>query len=187
MPLLRGLDVFITARQENNIIFQGLPVLSTVVLRRPTVEILPWKQLTNLTLLRANFTNCAAILLQTTGLIHCELTEVWFDITYTPSDIVLRRLQSLAFHNIRVAADVDGCLNCFILPALRRLKIQEKGLGSASVLGLESFISKSGCSLQEVCISQAKTKNEASYLEAFPSIPKLSFSDSYDGMSDDED
>ncbi|KAJ6483106.1 hypothetical protein C8R45DRAFT_1000588 [Mycena sanguinolenta] len=186
MPRLRHLDLSITditGRANDIAAFNTVPLLRTVVLRRTFVNTLPWEQLTGLSLVSVNFTECVAVLRRTPQLLHCDLV-VWPDGLDNPPDIALPRLQSLSF----LSMDVNNSLDYFVAPTLRKLDLREQDLGPNPIAALESFISKAGCSLQQVCISRAKLKNKASYLQTFPSIPNFSFTDSesYDKTTDNE-
>jgi hypothetical protein len=50
-----------------------------------------------------------------------------------------------------------------------------------------SFISKSGCELQKVCITGKRSVTKASYRNAFPLVQKISFKGPYVGEMDDEE
>ncbi|KAF8145293.1 hypothetical protein K438DRAFT_1945136, partial [Mycena galopus ATCC 62051] len=80
------------------------------------------------------------------------------------------------------APDKTGLLDDFLVPALQSLRIEESLLGPAPIDELASFISKSGCKLQRVCVVSfgELVVSKASYREAFPSIRRFSF----DGDSD---
>jgi hypothetical protein len=70
---------------------------------------------------------------------------------------------------------VADFLEIFIVPALRTLEIQEQFLEPNPIESLTAFISKSGCKLEDVEITGLRSAPEASYLKAFPSIPRFSF------------
>jgi hypothetical protein len=68
-----------------------------------------------------------------------------------------------------------GFIDTFVVPALRTLHVTEDVLGASPIGTLASFISKSGCSLQEVRITRHRWVPEDVYREAFPSITTFSF------------
>jgi hypothetical protein len=94
-----------------------------------------------------------------------------------------------------VISDIDGpvtdFLETFIVPALRRLEIPEAFLGPSPIDSLTGFISKSGCKLDELCITDWGSLSQDSYRQAFPSICRFFFDDednsSDSGSSDLED
>jgi hypothetical protein len=76
----------------------------------------------------------------------------------------------------------------FIFPALRRLQISEEFLGESPIDALASFMSKSGCRLETVCITgRTISITKDSFLEAFPAISKLTLRDRYADGVDAED
>ncbi|KAJ7834302.1 hypothetical protein B0H13DRAFT_2678693 [Mycena leptocephala] len=181
MPLLRHLNLslyhsFTDAPEV--FAFRDAPLLRTVVLSPDAASsvILPWAQLTSLTLFNVYPRVCVPILQQTSNLVRCEL-EVWFDSDnheHGP-DITLRYLESLTLVEAG-NGPVIGFLETFIVPALRRLKIPEEFLGPSPIDSLTGFISKSDCKLAEVHIgSDPRSLREDSYRQAFPSIHKFSF------------
>ncbi|KAJ7623965.1 hypothetical protein DFH06DRAFT_1340291 [Mycena polygramma] len=106
-------------------------------------------------------------------------------------DIILQCLESL------VLSDDDDCpvtdfLPTFVVPALRSLTVPEEFLAPNTIDCLESFISKSGCTLLNLHLTGARSVPARAYRKAFPSLPKLSFSstmynDDEDSMASDSD
>ncbi|KAJ7302658.1 hypothetical protein DFH08DRAFT_71592 [Mycena albidolilacea] len=190
MPLLRHLDLDIagaSASAGNNVLtFHGVPLLRTVILQGGYVlsrVTLPWEQLTSLTLKHLKPSACAPILQQARNLVHCDL-QVW-NISglddYQGPDIVLPYLESLVLGFLSVRKPTTDFIHTFMVPALRTLELPENCLGPYPVVSLESFILKSGCTLQKLRILQGNLERENSYPLAFPSIPDFSFT-----RSDDE-
>ncbi|KAJ7817830.1 hypothetical protein B0H13DRAFT_2683031 [Mycena leptocephala] len=186
MPLLRYLELFLNFPVEA-IAFREVPLLRTAVLNNDAAlsVVLPWAQLTSLTLLRVYPCECVPVLQKTPNLVRCEL-EVWFDSDNDQPgpDITLPCLESLTL--VETAdGEVTGFLETFIVPALRRLEIPNRFLGRSPIDSLTGFISKSGCKLEEVHITGTRSLPKRSYRMAFPSIHKFSFDDEEDSSESD--
>jgi hypothetical protein len=191
MPLLRYLDLpLLGSGAGTEVVTFEVPLLRTVVLNDDAAlsVILPWAQLTSLTLLCVYPEGCVPILLQTSSLVHCKL-ELFDSTNNQPRpDITRPCLESLTLINPRRESAIDF-LGTLIVPALRSLKIPEIFLYHMNpIQSLTALISKSGCKLEEVQITGPRSVPESSYLKAFPSIPRFSFSDEeISGESDSSD
>ncbi|KAJ7875445.1 hypothetical protein B0H13DRAFT_2201207 [Mycena leptocephala] len=179
MPLLRYLDLRLrrVGTYAKAVTFE-MPLLRTVVVNDDAAlsVILPWAQLTSLTLLRVFPYECVPILQQTSSLVHCKL-ELFDSTNDQPRpDITLPCLESLTLINPRRESAIDF-LGTLIVPALRSLEIPEIFLYVNPIESLTAFISKSGCKLEEVQITGPRSVPESSYLKAFPSIPRFLFTD----------
>ncbi|KAJ7834297.1 hypothetical protein B0H13DRAFT_223461 [Mycena leptocephala] len=183
MPLLRHLRLaYIKYPATDVLAFRDVPLLRSVILDAEAVPsiMLPWAQLTSLTLLSVYPREYVPVLQKTLNLVHCEL-EVCFDgdNNQPGPDIALPCLESLAIF------DLDGplldLLGTFIVPALHRLEIPEGFLGTSPLDSLTGFISKSGCKLEKVHIAGKCLLPQDSYRQAFPSIHKFSFSGASEG------
>ncbi|KAJ7245480.1 hypothetical protein C8J57DRAFT_1725203 [Mycena rebaudengoi] len=181
LPLLRELELHISAQPNTAIplTFNEVPQLTTVTLwdfPYPT-NLLPWSQLTSLTLIAESPAECTPVLQQTPGLVYCELILIGNHIP--PSDIILPRLETLVV--VLFGADgwgtSEGYLFNFVTPALHRLQAPDTFLGPDPISSLTSFITKSGCTLQEVCITGPRSESKRAYRTALPSIPMISFNE----------
>jgi hypothetical protein len=154
-------------------------MLRTVILNDHSAAVveLPWPQLTSLTLGHVFPHQCVPILQQTPDLVHCDLCLFpVFDETDDLPDITLPRLESLTLkEQHKNATGIVGFLDSFIVSALRSLQITEELLGMNPISALTSFISKSGCELQEVHIIGERSTGQNAYRTAFPSIQRFSF------------
>jgi hypothetical protein len=112
-------------------------------------------------------------------------------------EVRLPQLKSLILRAVQYES-ITGYLDTFIVPALRSLQVPEQCLGANPIDVLASFISKSGCTLQELRITEeiSVIKDLSEYRRAFPSIPKLSLkgwrmfdeaSDEVSSVSDSDD
>ncbi|KAF8145286.1 hypothetical protein K438DRAFT_564029 [Mycena galopus ATCC 62051] len=179
MPLLCRLDLTL---DDGTISFQEAPSLRSITLRAttPLKIAFPLQQITSLTLHLVYRSEYAVILQQTSNLVHCELGVIFHWRSPRPEHVIeLPRLESLALMN-EEPPDRAGFLGDFLVPALRSLRIDESFLGPAPIDELASFISKSSCKLQQVCVRssiEGLVVSKASYREAFPSIHGFSFDD----------
>jgi hypothetical protein len=189
MPLLWQLYLVLEHSTFPGVVtFREVPLLRTVILNGAATSrvILPWAQLTSLTLLFVSVDQCTSILKQTLSLVECDV-KVWFETrNHQPGpDITLPRLESFKVTSGNPPNDLEtSYLETFIFPALIYLKIAGRLLGSNPIDSLTSFISKSGCKLQVVRITGETSVAEDSYRTAIPSIPRLRFGDDEDSDSD---
>ncbi|KAF7367551.1 hypothetical protein MSAN_00818200 [Mycena sanguinolenta] len=179
MPLLRRLDLWLGHGFDPAVVpklaFRDVPLLRTVLLNGVAAQCitLPWAQLTALALREARLRDCVPILRAAINLLHCRLGLVRSrgDSAQNFPRITLRVLQSLAL--VRVYPEDDplmGYLEIFHVPALRRLRVTEPLLEPNPIDSLKSFVSKTDCSLQELCVTNRSSAIDPdSYLEAFPS------------------
>jgi hypothetical protein len=172
MPALRHLDIHLYESPQVDIfVCRDAPSLRTVLLDALAARhvILPWAQLTALTLYSVSPDQCVPILRQTSHLIHCKLILSEGD-GVLPSEVQLPRLESLILDYVDEPI-MSGYLETFIVPALRSLHVPESPIDEIS-----SFISKSGCKLQHLAITGEinAIQDVREYRHAFPSISKLS-------------
>ncbi|KAJ7879481.1 hypothetical protein B0H14DRAFT_2708768 [Mycena olivaceomarginata] len=192
MPLLQHLDLdLVICPDWPEFSFAEAPLLRTAILNDCAAAhiILPWTQLTSLTLKTVYLQECVPILQQAANLTHCELELL--DEGFGPGfhgtnvgDVTLLFLGSLTLKD-RNSDINDNYLQTFVAPALCSLEIPEGLLGSNPIDSLSSFISKSGCKLRRVQIID-RTELESSYHTAFPSIQML-LVDSDDGDGGDSE
>ncbi|KAJ7859539.1 hypothetical protein B0H14DRAFT_3446661 [Mycena olivaceomarginata] len=173
LPLLRSLDLLLvdTGPLPPNVSLCDAPLLRTVFLNSTAAAILmlPWVQLTSLTLRWLYPHNCVPILQHASSLVHYELVFVPDDTPELIPDISLPSLHSLT---------LDGYsrteyLQTLIVPALRTLRISEPFLAPGGINTLARFTSKSRCQLHELCIIDREVGSKDSYREAFPLTQKF--------------
>ncbi|KAJ6487805.1 hypothetical protein C8R45DRAFT_930036 [Mycena sanguinolenta] len=156
MPLLRQFEIRSNGYQPppSLIRFCEIPRLRSATvweLQRPIDVFLPWSQLTSLTLIYVD--EWAAILKQTINLVHCHLFPREEEDLIVP-DIRLPVLESLVLSPFVVPDEPPtNLLAALITPALRTLDVPETFLRPDPIATLTSFISKSGCHLQKICIT----------------------------------
>ncbi|KAJ7200474.1 hypothetical protein B0H12DRAFT_1244434 [Mycena haematopus] len=173
MPMLRSLDlnIFDMGNDASTVTFYEVPQLRTVVLNRRVISKvnLPWIQLTSLTLKFAGISQCIRILAQTINLVQCDLTlinEAGLRLnSLTSLALLLPRLESLALNTYLQHPPVEVFLHSFVVPSLCRLELDESLLGAQPISALESFISRSACRLQDVCITGNRKTHHESFLE----------------------
>ncbi|KAJ7704174.1 hypothetical protein B0H16DRAFT_719691 [Mycena metata] len=177
MHLLRQLEIHISSHDTPSYLsFHDAPMLTTATLWDFTYppDLLPWTQLTSLTLIAKSPFECTAVLECAVNLLYCELT-IFADSMQHP-DITLVHLESLVLNHFQVDDDpAENYILSFTVPALRRLQIPEKHLGSDPIGTLASFVSISGCRLQELHITGARMVSTSGYRMALPFIPRVSF------------
>ncbi|KAJ7659300.1 hypothetical protein DFH06DRAFT_1406470 [Mycena polygramma] len=186
MPLVRHLELVAgyppTTSPLTVTRLDEAPHLRTVVLDDGAAVqvILPWAQLTSLTLKRICLYECMPALRQTQNLVHCRLMLAGSLEGVEVPDVTLPYLETLALENWTEIGeetdDIDYLAN-LSAPALRTLRIPEVFLGTDPVVALTSLISRSGCQLQKVRITGETTRTKEQYQQAFSSIPRWSVRD----------
>jgi len=189
MPLLRHLELRLDGSPSVDLLVcREAPLLRTVILNDvATLHVtLPWAQLTAVTLEPVYSSECVPILQQTSNLTHCELGLVCDD-NGLPPKVQLPRLESLILRELGDEA-IEGYLETLVVPALRSLHVPENFLGPNPIDALASFITKSGCKLQDVDITGpiSVIRDLRQYRFAFPSISKLSLHGYAYGADHDE-
>ncbi|KAJ7629771.1 hypothetical protein DFH06DRAFT_709907 [Mycena polygramma] len=174
MPLLRHLELMVNQDPLHGIAVTGSPLLRSVTLNCVAAlrVILPWTQLTSLTLRAMYSSECVPILVQTHNLVHCKL-NVFFS-NFEPQAIMLSHLESLVFVHPGGPPAAE-LFESFVVPALRILEVPQSYLAPDPFDSLSAFISKSGCTLQELHLTGAREMTEKSYRQAFSFIPNLFF------------
>ncbi|KAJ7629799.1 hypothetical protein DFH06DRAFT_1480338 [Mycena polygramma] len=190
MPLLRHLQLYRVVESLWDTVSLDAPLLRTVGLNDVAASrvILPWAQLTSLTLSSVYPSECVPILMQTLKLVHCDL-GVFFDPhedNEPRRDIPLPCLESLVLTDPG-NQPVTDLLHAFVVPALRSLEVPERFLAGNPIETLQAFISKSGCEPEQLHLTGEITVRESSYREAFPLLRKLSLETADEENSTDSD
>ncbi|KAJ7149637.1 hypothetical protein C8R46DRAFT_1358706 [Mycena filopes] len=177
LPILRHLDLSLNSSPvpQEILMFSDAPQLQTVTLTDAAAlgVVLPWSQLTSVTLNALDPHECASVLRQTPNLRLCELLLVPRKTRVVFPEIRLPCLVSLTLRGFHQVV-VTGYLDTLVVPTLRSLKVQESFLGEDPIATLTSFISKSGCQLHHLHIT-GKIYARDRYRPAFPRIQRLSF------------
>ncbi|KAF7335599.1 F-box domain-containing protein [Mycena venus] len=189
MSLLRHLDLqFDESPPKDLLLYLKAPLLRTAILDDAAAlhVILPWAQLTELTLSPVFPHECVSILRQTSTLVQCELHLACCGYARLP-EVQLPRLESLILQEVD-DEPIEGYFETFTVPALRSLHVPENFLERDPIGALSSFISKSGCKLEHLCVTGPISiiKDLKDYRCGFPFITKLSF-DGWGVFSEDED
>ncbi|KAJ7150453.1 hypothetical protein C8R43DRAFT_1005895 [Mycena crocata] len=178
-PLLREIDLWLDKSPSSPISAQA-PLLRTAALNDHAAAtiVLPWAQLTSLTLHDVYPKECTPILLQTYSLVHCELNLYPGPDHPLQPDVNLPCLKSLILID-RFMDNVQATeyLGTFIVPFLRKVAVPELYIGTDPIPQLTSFIAKSGCQLQEVHIPGIRSVSKELYRKTLPLVSNLSFDD----------
>ncbi|KAK7055848.1 F-box domain-containing protein [Favolaschia claudopus] len=166
LPLLRHLRLKLSLASAN-ITLHGAPLLRSVALTgfASSCVTLPWTQLTSLALESVFPADCMRLLRKTPNLLDCKL--VIFDKLsigpYRAQDIggqtpvLLPHLHSLALNGTGTVTGFqfreNSIMSYLILPSLSRLEALDRALGKHPLAALSSFVSKSACTLKELCIT----------------------------------
>ncbi|KAF7290642.1 F-box domain-containing protein [Mycena indigotica] len=165
-PALLSLELrsFVPIRGHENLSHLHAPLLrSTILWDEPHfasasfLVAVPWHQLTVLALVCRPLKDCTPILQKTPNLVYCELSLIsglWEDSEHAnDSDIHLPHLQHLILTVFRSDHfPLCNFLGSFVTPSLRQLKVAQDFLEPDAVSTINSFIDKSGCKLDELCI-----------------------------------
>ncbi|KAJ7263143.1 hypothetical protein B0H12DRAFT_1103547 [Mycena haematopus] len=180
MPLLRrltfGFHQSIPSAAIPANLFDCAPRLTDVVLTwnfEKWAINLPWHQLTRLNAYFLDLGECVEILRDAVNLVHCRIGVCGTDNpTPVPTLPAHRHLSHLI---LRLADDYDSSLSLLPLfdkstiPVLLTLQVYEPGI---TLHSLGEFISRSHCSLQELCIDRSSIP-ESTYREAFPFVKSI--------------
>ncbi|KAK7008209.1 F-box domain-containing protein [Favolaschia claudopus] len=178
MPFLRHLELDLNSEPEDglttSLILGPAPLLRSAVLAgfAPSFVILPWSQLTSLGLRRAFPEECIPILQCAPNLVHCELHIVTNE-DFIPEEIQLLQLESLVITTPENNREEFVVINSFIAPALRRLDISRYQLGMSATDTLTSLFSRSGCSLEELRVTDASPDTTLQYHILASGLPSL--------------
>ncbi|KAJ7651490.1 hypothetical protein DFH06DRAFT_544792 [Mycena polygramma] len=178
MPLLQELDLRLIGSTLDPSLevftFRQEPVLHTVTLNdvAALTVVLPWAQLTSLTLDTLFPHECVPILQQSTNIVSCTLHVFDSSDEQPGPHITLLRLKSLVFTDLQLER-ASNFHESFIAPALCSLDIPERHLGADPVNSLQVFISKSGCKLENLCITGAEWMSEHTFRTASPTIRNI--------------
>ncbi|KAJ7161181.1 hypothetical protein C8R46DRAFT_1353799 [Mycena filopes] len=184
MPLLRHIDVAVQSGHfpsgEEPVVLGDVPLLRSARLDDVGSQAvsLPWAQLTSLHLHILYPEECVEVLQWTPNLVHCVLDLVDNGPEPPLPDVMLLRLESL----VLLVGCGGGCgsLDFLVTPALRSLQVSEDCFPGPTLIALASFVSKSGCTLQNLHIAGKRQVSDDAYTRSFPSV-KISFAKEYIG------
>ncbi|KAJ7020272.1 hypothetical protein C8F04DRAFT_1144902 [Mycena alexandri] len=195
MPFLRHLDLeFEWESSPEPVVFLDVPLLRSAVLNENALYavVLPWAQLTELTLHNVFPEETPAVLQLTSNLVYFKSALINNGFPDCP-DVTLLCLESLALTLRRTIdyhpSEISGYLETFVVPTLRHLQVDEHFLGREPIHSLMMFVSKSGCTLERIYVSGKRRRlSHDVYRRAFPSV-ELSFDEFYvgEGLQNDSD
>ncbi|KAF7305444.1 hypothetical protein HMN09_00797000 [Mycena chlorophos] len=173
MPLLRGLEVLGWCNQDLEIprlpAFDQAPALQSLMLWdveiRPRVPstVIPWAQLTALSLAGFQAITCEDILPQTPNLRFLCLAfdhvgEIPLRSSSPQEKIHLSVLETLVLESGSTKPQLSmGVWDLFLVPALRRLQVDGRFLGEDPVGLIEAFQRESGCAIAELRVQGGRT------------------------------
>ncbi|KAK7014287.1 hypothetical protein R3P38DRAFT_3277404 [Favolaschia claudopus] len=128
-----------------------------------------WAQITSLTMNGETEMGCIELLSATPNLVYCKLVVS----KYSPNSEDLRDVVLSHLTELDLSSKQQAFLNCFVTPALRRLRFGAKHPTGVELL--TSFMAKSGCALQDIHITNPLQAADA-YRDEFPSV-KMTFGD----------
>ncbi|KAJ6457766.1 hypothetical protein C8R47DRAFT_1227289 [Mycena vitilis] len=130
------------------------------------VSILPWPQITVLSVGAITIQECAGLLPQLVSVVHCSLrvAEIGnFEDSATNWNVTLKHLETLILRSDWLYLQ-NNILAALTLPALRRLHLSS----AHSTYALTQLVSRSGCILQELCIPGINDASSDMCRAAFP-------------------
>ncbi|KAJ7207945.1 hypothetical protein GGX14DRAFT_543509 [Mycena pura] len=150
----------------------------------PSLECIPWTQLTALTLVHTTPIECIPILLQAVNLVYCELIFACVRTETVPNTIItLASLKTLVLGRASGIGDFPSAefLETFVVPALLSLRVhvQLLDLWPIPCNTLKILIENSGCKLDKICIT-GSSERHPDYRNIFPDIPRILFDEEGD-------
>ncbi|KAF7377781.1 hypothetical protein MSAN_00201400 [Mycena sanguinolenta] len=181
MPLLRQIEIEADTWTEvpplHPTHWHDVPRLRSVTLGKlfSSIDIFPWSQLTSLTLIYEPM-ECSAILQQAVQLVYCHLV-LFGDSGPIPANVQLPSLETLILTPLHGDGEPGThYLETLTAPALHTLEVPESFLLPSPLDMLRSFISRSRCRLQQLCITgDTRSVSESMYLYEFEDIPAILF------------
>ncbi|KAK6972120.1 F-box domain-containing protein [Favolaschia claudopus] len=188
MPLLRHLRVYLESGLLGpSIITVGhAPLLRSALLGGHALKHveLPWTQLTSLTLEAISPPECMPILQQTSNLVRCRLALILLNegVDEPVNEVTLPELHSLVLNGQGKALTQRLIIWQLVTPALLCLECRELLLGPHPITTLLSFISRSSCKLEGLCITYENDSafSLTDYRSAFPMISNISMQEAQD-------
>ncbi|KAJ7704544.1 hypothetical protein B0H17DRAFT_1126858 [Mycena rosella] len=191
LPLLRCFQIGMSgghpdAQHSSTPAFLMAPLLSRVHMRSyhdSHFRILPWSQLTVLAVKWIAVHEFMDVLSCTVNLVFCQfgLYDRGID-QHLRKDVALPSLETLILSESLICGRQLGGLRLLALPALCRLQVAEPFLQPDPIGTLLSLASRSGCILQELCITSSSLPSDV-YRTALPSVASFIF----DGQLDIND
>ncbi|KAJ7704516.1 hypothetical protein B0H17DRAFT_1126836 [Mycena rosella] len=191
LPLLRCFQIgmfggYPDAQHSSTSAFLMAPLLSRVHMQsylNSHFSILPWSQLTVLTVEWIAGHQFMDVLSCAVNLVFCQFSFYDLSIDRQPrKDVALPSLETLILSESLIRSRQLGGLQLLTLPALRRLQVAEPFLQPDPIGTLVALVSRSGCILQELCITSSSLSSDV-YRTALPSVASFIF----DGQLDIDD
>ncbi|KAJ7353276.1 hypothetical protein DFH08DRAFT_1077497 [Mycena albidolilacea] len=173
LPFLRGLKL--GNFSEPPVTPLVAPVLHHVVLRcldDLDNSFFPWSQLTAITVEWIRLDGYSYLMNELVNIVHCRLW-IYPAGHLSLRDITLAHLGTFVLENRfgALGAALSGIIATLTLPALRRFQIAETLFANKDdpVDSITALVTRSGCNLRELSITDANTAHITAYHDAFPS------------------
>ncbi|KAJ7353260.1 hypothetical protein DFH08DRAFT_856356, partial [Mycena albidolilacea] len=168
LPRLRGLNLGYSV--EELITPFVAPLLQRVVLRTLPSSIFPWFQLTVITVRWVKLNDYSYLMHQLVNVVHCRLS-IYPTGNLSFGDITLGHLETFILENLSSHLALPGIIATLTLPALRRFQIAETFFAAQddTVDSITALVTRSGCNLRELSITNVQTAHVTAYHDAFPS------------------
>ncbi|KAJ7791586.1 hypothetical protein B0H14DRAFT_2534948 [Mycena olivaceomarginata] len=170
LPCLRGLKL--GDASEAPVTRRMAPVLQQVVLQdfdSLDNSFFPWSQLTAIAVELISLDEYSYLMNELVNIVHCRL-YIYPTGNLSFGDITLAHLETFILENHSDYPVPSEIIVTLTLPALRRFQIPEISFATEDDLvdSITALVTRSGCNLRELSITDARTAHTTAYHNAFP-------------------